>query len=61
MLKKNKLCDDQKLIYIVYAVFILAASVALTSWATIYQDHIINMITKNVLRYVFLSGVCNLL
>lgn len=42
--EKIKLYDDQKLIYIVYAVFILAASVALTSWATIYQDHIINMI-----------------
>ena len=55
MLKKIKLYDDQKLIYIVYAVFILAASVALTSWATIYQDHIINMILK-VLRYASYLG-----
>ena len=55
MLKKIKLCDDQKLIYIVYAVFILAASVALTSWATIYQDHIINMILK-MLRYASYLG-----
>ena len=55
MLKKIKLCDDQKIIYIVYAVFILAASVALTSWATIYQDHIINMILK-VLRYASYLG-----
>ena len=35
--------------------FILAASVALTSWATIYQDHIINMILK-VLRYASYLG-----
>ena len=49
MLKKIKLYDDQKLIYI------LAASVALTSWATIYQDHIINMILK-VLRYASYLG-----
>lgn len=55
MLKKIKQYDTQNVVYLVYAMFILAAAVALTSWATTNPDHILNTILK-VIRYVSYLG-----
>lgn len=59
MLKKVKGYVSQNIVYIIYAMFIFASSIALTSWATIHPNHIINNFLK-VIRYIsYLGcGVC---
>lgn len=51
MLKKIKQYDSQRIVYLVYAMFLLTSAVALTSWSTMYPDHIVNTVLK-VIRYV---------
>ena len=55
MLKKIKQYDNQNVVYLIYAMFILASAVTLTSWATTNPDHIVNAILK-VISYVSYLG-----
>lgn len=59
MIKKIKEYDHEKIIYIVFSLFIFTSAIALTSWSTIYSDSVVNHILK-VIRYFtyFLCAIC---
>lgn len=54
-MKRNKRHDEKNIVFVLYVIFVLTSAIALTSWAMIHPDHIVNSVLK-VVRYLTYVG-----
>lgn len=51
----SKRYDKKNIVFVLYVIFVLTSAIALTSWATLHPEHIVNSVLRKV-RYLTYAG-----